>query len=89
VYKQLLPGTFVYFYDLVPETTEEDLRILILNRTGVDLGLERICVKKNPYKSRAMISLSPEHICDFISWALSDDLLHGAPFVVDRSRRPV
>lgn len=84
--KNLPRGTYLYFYDLDPKTTDEDLQSLITARTGVILPLANIDVRAGRYSVRAIVAFEPHHLCGIITWAFTDDRIHGATLIAERSR---
>jgi hypothetical protein len=84
--KQLPPGTRILFHGVDPETTEQEFQELILARTGVNVSLDRISIRERPGMAdwNAAISLGWEDVSDLLTWALSEDTLHGRPICIAR-----
>jgi hypothetical protein len=81
-------GTFLFFYDIPRATVAADIQAVILARTGIEIPLERIDVRKSSAHVRGMISLSPEIMADLLTWALSEDTAHGAHLIASLNKDP-
>jgi hypothetical protein len=84
--KQVPKGHFVYFTAVDPRTTETDVQQMILNRTGVYIGVERISIddpREGFSRSQILISFSSDQLAEVFRWALSEDTLQGVPFKVN------
>lgn len=83
--KGTLPdGFWVNFWRIPDNVAVEDIREVILNRTGVDIGLDRILVDRQ--KHAALVSFHKRQIREILMWALSEDTFCGAP--IDCGERP-
>ena len=66
------------FYNIDPDTTDEEIQKVIADRTGVVIPLDNITMKAHsPTKSGALVAFEKQHISDILTWALSEDSVHG------------
>lgn len=73
-------ATWIFFRGLHPDTTEEEVIDLIAQRTGIRVDTDHISVDPHPYfpdLAGAVVCLESDQIGQLLSWALSEDTLHG------------
>jgi hypothetical protein len=84
--KELPKGQFIFFNDLLRETTDVEIQELIAARTGVEIPLDRITIKTFDYYALAIVSFEKQHLCDILSWAFSEDQIGGQRIVAKGER---
>lgn len=76
--RDLPAGDWLFFFG---DFSSEELQHLFLERTGIEIGIERISESKRG----TIVSLSNTHVKALVDWAFTDDQIRGKRVRVDQS----